>query len=152
MASVSYETIFNLFLGSITDIKLASLEKEDAYALLTEYLHKALAASYLNRLFSTLQLDDNAKTFTFDLAYKTEKDETEFVCNAISKWMAYEWIHNQVNSVVNTAQFFGGSEQKFYSQQAHLSELRNLEDSLYKEARHYVMDRGWINNSYLGGS
>ena len=64
MASVSYETIFKLFLGNITDIKLASLSEEDAYTLMTEYLHKALAASYLSRLFSTMTLDDGAKTFT----------------------------------------------------------------------------------------
>lgn len=152
MTSVKYETIFNLFLGNITDIKLASLSEEDANTLMTEFLHKALAATYLNRLFSSYSLDDDTQQFSFAMAYDTKRDETDFVCNAIAKWMVYEWIHNQVNSVVNTAQFFGGAEQKFYSQQAHLSELRNLEDSLYKECRHYVMDRGWINNSYLGGS
>lgn len=151
MTSVSYETIFKLFLGSITDYKLVSLSDEDAETIMTEYLHKALAASYLSRLFSSMELDDGMKQLTFAMAYDSGKDETDFVCNAIAKWMVYEWIHNQVNSTVNTAQFFGGSEQKYYSQQAHLSELRNLEDSLYKEARGVVMDRGWIHNSYLGG-
>lgn len=151
MASVNYETIFSLFLGSITDYKLASLEKEDANTLMTEYLHKALAATYLNHLFSSSTLDDNAQTFTYTLAYTTNKDESGFVNNAIAKWMVYEWLHNQVRSVVNTAQFFGGAEQKFYSQQAHLSELRALQDDAYKEARSFVQDRGWIHNSYLGG-
>lgn len=152
MTSVKYETIFNLFLGNITDIKLASLDEEDAKTLMTEYLHKSLAATYLNRLFSSYSLDDETRQFSFTMAYDTKKDETDFICNAIAKWMVYEWIHNQVRSVVNTAQFFGGAEQKYYSQQAHLSELRNLEESLYKECRFFVMDRGWINNSYLGGS
>lgn len=152
MTSVSYETIFNLFLGSITDYKLASLNEEDAGALMSEYLHKALAAPYLSRIFASLNADDAAKTISYTLSYDSGRDESSFVHNAIAKWMVYEWIHNQVRSTVNTAQFFGGSEQKYYSQQAHLSELRALEESLYKEARHYVMDRGWINNSYLGGS
>ena len=151
MTSVSYETIFKLFLGSITDYKLVSLNDEDAEIIMTEYLHKALSATYLSRLFSSMTLDDEIKQLNYTMAYDSGKDETDFVCNAIAKWMVYEWIHNQVNSTVNTAQFFGGSEQKYYSQQAHLSELRNLEDSLYKEARGYVMDRGWIHNSYLGG-
>lgn len=152
MASVKYETIFNLFLGNITDIKLASLSEEDAKTLMVEYLHRSLAASYLSHIFSSSELDDENETFTYSMAYDTGKDETDFVCNAIAKWMVYEWLHNQVRSIVNTAQFFGGAEQKYYSQQAHMAELRNMQDDAYKEARHFVMDRGWINNSYLGGS
>ena len=152
MASVTYESIFNLFLGSITDYKLASLEENDAADLMKEYLHKALSASYLRRVFSSITLDDETETITYEMAQATDSDaDSEFVKNAIAKWMVYEWYHNQVNSVVNNAQFFGGAEQKFYSQQAHSSELRALEESSYKEARHFVMDRGWIHNSYLGG-
>lgn len=152
MTSVKYETIFNLFLGSITDIKLASLSEEDAKVLMTEYLHKSLAASYISHLFSSAELDDANETFTYTMAYDSGIDETDFVCNAIAKWMVYEWLHSQVRSTVNTMQFFGGSEQKFYSQQAHMSELRNMQDDAYSEARKFVMDRGWIRNSYLGGS
>lgn len=151
MASVKYETIFSLFLGSITDYKLASLNDEDANTVMTEYFHKALAASYLSHIFSTRSMDDENQVFNYELKYKTDNDETDFVCNAIAKWMVYEWLHNQVRSVVNTSQFFGGSEQKYYSQAAHISELRALHDDAYKEARSFVMDRGWINNSYLGG-
>lgn len=151
MASVKYQKIFNLFLGSITDLKLASLSEEDARMLMTEYLHKALAASYLSHLFDNVNLEDTTETLTYSMAYETDKDETDFVCNAIAKWMVYEWWSNQVNSVINSAQFFGGSEQKFYSQQAHMAELESLQENAYKRARQFVMDRGWINNSYLGG-
>lgn len=151
MASVEYKDIFKLFLGSITDYKLASLEEDDANTLMTEYLHKAMSSSYLSHLFSSITLDDEAQTFTYTLTNEIAKDESDFVCNAIAKWMVYEWLHNQVNSVVNTAQFFGGAEQKYYSQSAHLAELRALQDDAYKEARLFVQDRGWINNSYLGG-
>ena len=153
MASINYDAIFSLFLGSITDYKLASLDEEDANTLMVEYLHKALSATYLGHLFSSAVLDDDAKTFTYTLAYqKNDDEESDFICNAIAKWMVYEWLHNQVRSVVNTAQFFGGAEGKFYSQQAHLSELRALQDDAYQEARKFVMDRGWIRNSYLGGT
>lgn len=152
MTSVKYETIFNLFLGDITDPKMASLNEDDANTLMTEYLHKALATTYLNRLFSSYKLDDDMSTFSFDMSYDAGRDETDFVCVAISKWMIYEWYHNQVNSLINTSQFFGGSEQKFFSQKGHSEEVRALEESSYKKARHFVMDRGWINNSYLGGS
>lgn len=152
MASVTYESIFNLFLGSITDYKLASLEENDAADLMKEYLHKALGASYLRRVFSSITLDDDSQTITYTMAQPTDDEsDLEFISNAIAKWMVYEWIHNQLNSVVNTSQFFGGAEQKYYSQANHMTELRELHDLLYKEARHFVMDRGWIHNSYLGG-
>ena len=152
MASVTYESIFKLFLGNITDYKLASLEENDATDLMKEYLHKALGATYLRKLFSSITLDDDTMIVQYTMAQATDAEsDSEFVTTAIAKWMTYEWIHNQVNSVVNTAQFFGGSEQKYYSQANHISELRELHDLLYKEARHYVMDRGWIHNSYLGG-
>lgn len=151
MASINYEKIFSMFLSSIKDHELASLSEVDANAIMTEYLHKALSASYLSHLFETSALDDTAQTFTYKMAYETTKDETDFVANAITQWMVYEWWSNKVNSIVNAAQFFGGSEQKFYSQQAHMAELQNLQDSAYKKARSFVQDRGWIHNSYLGG-
>lgn len=152
MTSVNYETIYSLFLGSITDYKLASLNEDDAKTLMNEFLHKSLADSYLSHLFSSFTLDDDAETFSFTLAYVTSNDETEFVCNAVAKWMIYEWLHSQVRSVVNTAQFFGGAEQKFFSQSNHMSELRAMQDDAYSEARRFIQDRGWIHNSYLGGS
>jgi hypothetical protein len=65
--------------------------------------------------------------------------------------MVYEWIHSQVNSVVNTAQFFGGKEQSFYSQANHLAELRNIENDAVLAVRNMISDRGYIYNGYLGG-
>lgn len=152
MASVTYDVIFSLFLGSITDYKIASLEEKDATDLMKEYLHKALSASYVRRLFSSIALDDINNVMTYEVSFPTDVDaDADFIANAIAKWMVYEWYHNQVNTTVNLAQFFGGSEQKFYSQQAHSSEARALEESAYKEARNFIGDRGWIHNSYLGG-
>lgn len=112
MASITYETIFSLFLSSIKDHELASLSEEDAYAIMGEYLRKALSSSYLSHLFKTSALDDNAQTFSYTMAHETANDESDFVANAIAHWMVYEWWSNKVNSVVNAAQFFGGSEQK----------------------------------------
>ena len=151
MASMDYEKIFRMFLSDVNDPALASLSEEDAKTIMTEYLHKALSSSYLDHLFATSSLDDSSNTFSYTMAYDTSKDESDFVSNAIAKWMVYEWWSNKVNSVVNSAQFFGGSEQKYYSQAAHMEELQNLQDNAYKKARTYIQDRGWIHNSYLGG-
>jgi len=151
MTSVSYDEIFSNFLGSITDYDLqVNLSPSDSYGLMTEYLHKTVADQYVKHLFSTVTLDDDVQTFTYEMA--NGDDDTEFVVMAISKWMVYEWLHKEVRSKINTAQFFGGKEQKYYSQAQHISELRGLQDDAFTEARRFIQDRGYINNSYLGGT
>jgi hypothetical protein len=153
MASINYESIFRLFLGSITDYNLASLEENDANDLMKEYLHKALGASYLRKVFSSIVLDDESNTISYVMAQPTDDEsDSEFVTNAVAKWMIYEWVANQVNNTTLTHQIiFSSKEKSFYSQQAQLATNMSLKDRLYNEARNYVMDRGFIHNSYLGG-
>lgn len=152
MTSISYDDVFDKFLGNVSDIELTSLDESDAYALMGEWLHKALSEPYVRRLFSSITLDDDVQTITFEMKLKTDDiADTDFVTSALSKWMVYEWLHKQVKSRTNVAQMFAGKEQKFYSQASHIEELRGLHDDAYKEARHFIMDRGWINNTYLNG-
>lgn len=152
MASIDYEEIFSSFLGSVTDYNLASLDATEAYETMKEYLHKALAERYVSRLFLSKKLDDEVQLLSFEMKYPTDEDsDREFVINALAKWMAYEWAQNKVNSTSLVAQFFGGKEQKFYSQSNQLTENKALKDSLYHEAYGFIMRRGYIDNKYLEG-
>lgn len=147
----TYDEIFSHFLGSVTDYDLWNLEPSDAYAEMTGYLHKAMAETYVNRLFSSYTLSDDVQTLEYEMIRVVGDDQDkEFVETALAKWMVYEWLHSQVRSVSITSQVFAGKEQKFYAQANHLSELRGLMDDAYKEARFYLGDRGYIHNSYLG--
>ena len=65
--------------------------------------------------------------------------------------MALCWLEPKVYSLTNIAQFFGTSDEKFYAQQTHLSELRNLRDDLINHQRSLIRDRGYSNNSYING-
>ncbi len=152
MISLDYEDIFSSFLGSVTDYNLASLDATEAYEILKEYLHKALATRYVNRLFSTKKLDDDIQLFSFEMKYPIDEEtDREFVINALAKWMAYEWAQNKVSSTTLVMQLLGGKEQKFYSQSNHLSETKALKQNLYDEAYGYIMRRGYIDNKYLEG-
>ena len=152
MASIDYEEIFSSFLGSVTDYNLASLAPTEAFEILTELLHKALADRYVARLFSSKTLDDEVQQFTYEMKYVIDEDsDKEFVINALAKWMKYEWQSNKVNNVALESQLLAGKEQKYYSQAMHLSELRALQSSAYDEAYKYVMNRGYIDNKYLEG-
>lgn len=153
MASISYDAVFDKFIGSVTDYDLTSMDTSDAYSLMTECLHKALSETYLRRLFETVNTDDDVQVLTFTMKIETDENaDLEFATSAISKWMVYEWLHNQVNSKTNTMQLLAGKEQKFYSQSNHIAELRALQDDAFKEARLFITDRGITYNSYLGGA
>lgn len=153
MASISYSDIYKAFLGNITDYKLASLDEQDANSLMQEYLHKSIFASYVRRLFDSLTLDDYNQSITYTMKYSTDEQSDEgFVIGAISKWMVYEWLQAQVKTTTLTEQMiFSSKEKSYYSQANHLSELRSLAEEAYKEARFFIMDRGYISNKYLGG-
>ena len=151
MASITYDEIFSYFLGDITDYNIYNLSQSDAELLMTEYLHKAVAESYVNRLFSTYTLSDDVQRFEYEMIHVVGDDQDEeFVKTALAKWMTYEWLKRQVKSIEHTAQLVGGKEQKFYSQAMHLTELRGLQEDAFKEARFYLQDRGYIYNDYLG--
>lgn len=153
MTTLDYEDIFSSFLGSVTDYNLASLSPTEAYEVLTELLHKSLADRYVARLFKTKNLDDTIQQFSFEMKYVIDSEsDSEFVINALAKWMKYEWLHNQVNNTALTSQFFGGKEQKWFAQANHLSELQALQSSAYDEAYGYIRNRGYIDNKYLEGN
>ena len=152
MASLSYDEIFSDFLGSVTDYELASISLDDMYGLMTEYLHKTLSQSYVRRLFSSVSFDDVIQILTFEMANSVDDaSDLDFVKYILSRGMVVEWLKPQVRSKANIAQFFGGKEQKYYSQSQHLSEIRGLLQDTELELRKAIRDRGYIYNPCLGG-
>lgn len=153
MTSIDYQDIFESFLGNVQDYGFNDMTKSEVHSLLREYLHKATSNIYVYRLFSSLTLDDEIETLTFEIAHVIEESvDADFVKTVLAKQMVYEWVHPQVRNVVNTAQMFGGSEQKFYAQANHLNELRALEEDTVLEVRRLIRDRNFIYNDYLSGS
>lgn len=151
MTSLSYEEIFNSFLGYIDDLNLANMSYDDAYSIMTEYLHKSVAKPFLRKVFTTLSLDDEIQELKYEVDTTVDDEaDLEFVRDILSKSMVIEWIQPQVKSRTNLAQFFGGKEQKMFSQAQHLSELRNILETTYLEVRKMIRDRSYIYNSYLG--
>lgn len=150
MTSISYEKIFNHFLGLVEDNKFWTESQDDINEILTELLHKAIYSSYIYHLFTTIFTEDSVQLLTFEIKHKIDEElDTNFIIVAIAKWMKYEWLSPQLNSVVLTSQFFGGKEQSAYSQANHMKELRELTELAYKEARDFIRDRNYINNNYL---
>lgn len=151
--TLSYEEIYSSFLGYITDYNIVSMDEQDAYDVMSEWLKKAYSKPYVRRLFSTALFDNEIQMLTYEMDYPVEENaDNDFVIDVLAKGMVIEWVQPQVKSKALTAQVFSNKESKFFSQSAHLSELQDLLDDTRLEQRKIIRDRGYINNAYLEGS
>lgn len=136
----SYESIYERALSKITDPLLARLPEEDLENMLNGWLKSAIAK--MRKCQSDLSdRDEELKQFNVDLL----NVEVEI----LAILMAREWLFPQLNSALVTSQVFGGKEEKFYSQAAHLSELKELDEKLRLEARQLSRDFTYSNNDYF---
>lgn len=147
----SYDDIYSIFLSKITDYNFISLNDSDINDMMNGWMLSAISQPYISRLFSDLIVDNRSKTLNFKLKTTTNDfSDINFVQEIIARGMVIEWLEPQVKSVLNTAQMFGGKEQKFFSQSQHLKELKDLLLNTKIELRKLIRDRGYIYNSYLG--
>lgn len=150
MASLNYDDVFSEFLGNIKDPEMGKLDETTAYEIMTEYLHKAVSSVYVRRLFSSISLDDEVQELTFTMSKKVDDaSDEDFVRTMLGKAMALQWITPQVQSKVNLAQVFTGSDFKFFSQSNHISELRAMKSDIEKDLQSFILTRGYIYNDYL---
>ena len=148
MTSLKLDDVYSSFLDKVTDFDLGSYEDDILEELLMGYLKGALSIPYLRAIFTTVSIDDYDEVINFTLKTEDGFDE-QFVIELLSKGMVIKWLEPQVKSKVNTAQMFGGKEQKWFSQATHLSELKDLLENERIELNKLIRDRGSIYNPYL---
>ena len=151
MTSLSYDEVFDDFLGRVADFDFSTMDESTANYLMAEYLQKVVSRPYIRRLFKSISTDKEIHLVEFEMVDVVDEDaDLEFVKTILSKGMVVEWLEPQVRTKVNIAQFFGGKEQKYYSQSNHIAELRALLRDTEAELRGEIRDRGYIYNAYLG--
>ena len=136
----SYETIYKLALRKIEDPFLAQWPEEDLENELHGWMLSAIA-KFRKCKHDLSDRDDNLKQFNSDLLLI----EQEILANM----MAREWLTPQLNSVNVTLQVFGGKEEKYYSQSAHLTSLETRDEKLKLEAQQLHRDYTYENNEYF---
>lgn len=135
-----YSKIYDRALAKITDYDLAFLPDDDFRFMLRGWLDSSI--SKFRKCASDLSdRDDELEIFNVDLV----DEEMEI----LAILMVCEWLEPQVNSVTLTHQFFGGKEEKFYSQKEQLMGLKALRDDTRTEARKLMRDYTYANNSYF---
>lgn len=117
-----------------------------------DWLGAAGSLSNVRRLFSRYSADDLIAQIDCELDYPLD-DETDaqFVINILALGMVIGWTGVRLRSSLNVNQMFSGKEEKYYSQAAHLAQLRELNHEAQKELRQAIRDRGYFHNEYLDG-
>lgn len=145
-----FDNIYSRFYLRITDYNLAGLSENIASEMMNGWMHATLSKPYVRRLFNQLVIDDDVEEIEYELKFPTsDGEDQDFIEQVIAMGMVIEWLQPQVNSVLNTAQMFSNSEQKFYSQANHLEVLQELLKKNQNDQRKLIRDRGYIYNSYL---
>lgn len=171
MPSLTYKEVYSRFFRRVEayDLVYTDMTEKMKVDYLSDLLHMACSYPYIRRLFTSLVLHDEEYDDDYldygvdtDLDYGRieyemvdEWDEVSdeyFVLDVLAFGMMIEWLTPKVNSLTNIVQLISTSDQKFYSQAAHLEELRGLlEDAEVKQSK-IIRDRGYINNSYVDGT
>lgn len=135
-----YSTLYNRCLQKIEDPTLMQLPEEDLEEMLHDYMLSAIA-KHRKCEHDLSDRDDELKQFNSDLS--------DLEIEILAILMLREYISQRLHSVTNTMMVFSGKETKFYSQAAHIAELRAMDEALKLEAQQLSRDYTYVNNDYF---
>ena len=133
-----YEKIYGRFLNSVTDFNLAELDDHTLSEMMKDWLYKAVVRA---RTSSDLSRDEEAEAFNNDLS--------DLDVELLALGMKLVWLDQTLASTELTLQFVGGKEEKWFSQAAHIAELRGLREDTKLEMQKLHSYNTYINSSYF---
>lgn len=147
----SYNDIYSRFLNKIRDYEFAGLPEPNATEQMREWLQSALSHTYIYRIFETFSADDEIAEFEYTLKSSVDEySDKHFVEELLGNAMIVEWISPKIKTTTLLNQMITNSkEQKFFSQQQHIAQLREVESDAENKVREMLRDKGYIYNSYL---
>ena len=146
-----YSDIYSRFYLRVKDYDIAGMEERLVREMLNQYLKSALSKPMVRRLFDTINMDDDVEEIEYELREPWDDDsDREFVEEVLSLGMVENWASPKYNTTLLTSQMFTNSEQKYYSQAAHLAEMKELLSKAQLDLRKLIRDRGY-NLSVVNG-
>ena len=133
-----YEKIYNRFLSRTTDFNLAELDDYTLNNMLKSWLHSAIIKA---RTSTNLSHNDENEVFVNELS--------DLDVELLAMGMTLAWLDQTLNSTELTLMMLGGKEEKFYSQSAHISELRNLRADTLREMQQLYTYDTYNNNDFF---
>lgn len=148
----TYNDIYSRFLIKIRDYEFAGLPEPNATEQMLEWLRSALSQPYIIRIFDSFSADDEIAELEYTLTSSVnEYTDRNFVEELLGYQMVCEWLQPKLKTTTLLNQMVTNSkESKYYSQSAHISELRGILADAENKVRSMLRDKGYIWNSYLG--
>lgn len=148
----SYNNIYSRFLNKIRDYEFAGIPEPNATEQMREWLQSALSHTYIYRIFDSFSADDEIGEIEYTLKSSVDDfSDKNFVEELLGNALVIEWVTPKVQTTTLLNQMITNSkESKFYSQSAHISELRGILEDTENKVRSMLRDKGYIYNSYLG--
>ena len=148
--TLQYEDIFSIFLSKITDYSFLEYDESFVKGQMVSWLHSSSSYPRLRAKFSMLTLNDDESTVTFTLKNSADKtSDCDFVTDILARAMVIAWLEPEVKSVLLTKQLLTGSEERFYAQANHISQLEQMLATAKAELKNILRDYGYLNNSYI---
>lgn len=133
-----YEIVYGRFLNRTVDFNLAELDDYTLNEMLKSWLHGAIIRV---RTTGDLTRDDENEVF--------ENELSDMDVELLAMGMTIAWLDQTLNSTELTLQFIGGKEEKYYSQSAHISELRALRADTLREMQQLYTYNTYTSNDYF---
>lgn len=141
-----YADIFTRFYLSVKDYEMAGMTEKLATEILNGYLRQTISKPMVRRLFASIKADDDVEEVEYEMREPLDDDsDKDFVEEVLSVGMLEQWALPRYNSTLLTSQMFNNSESRFYSQSAHLAEVKELLTKAQNDLRKLIRDRGYSN-------
>ena len=150
----SYETIFNKFLGRVTDYDFLTIDEAYLWEQVSEWVENSIATPSLRVIFSSITCDKETQTLTYTLRNSAgdELSDQLYVEKLFAMSFVIQWLEPTVKNKINLNQMYGGKEERWFSQAQHLSELRGILEDTVVRFKKEIRDHDAIYNSYIGTS
>lgn len=146
--TLQYEEIYSQFYLQMTDSSFYKLSENQAYDMMTSWLHDAIGVPYIRKIFSKITFDDKMMILTYALKNPLDDNsDNDFVIGIFAQYMVIAWMRPQVDSALELATFIGTKEEKMLKSnyKTNIARLEHLEQALRKKIRDY----GYQYNDYL---
>ncbi len=148
--TLQYEDIFSVFLSKITDYSFLEYDESFVRSQMVSWLHSSSSSPRLRSKFSMFTLDDEEAFLSFSLKNASgDQSDADFVSDILARAMVIAWLEPEVKNVLLTKQLLTGSEEKFYAQANHISQLEQMLATAKTELKNILRDYGYLNNSYI---
>lgn len=136
--NTSYEDIFKIFLGKISDFNLSRMSDYELYDYCYEIMRSAITK--IDSIKNNFEdMDDELMTFNSELS--------ALEIEILTTQMVVEWIDKQINTTQLLRMFVGTKEESMSSQANHITQLINLKDKQRSIVSNLIRDynyKKWI--------